>query len=112
MRSPRFSAWSVCLVSLIATLAFTATPAFAQGEAPWWHVEASIAPSVPPGGLGKVLVTATNLGDGWRDGSVVPIAVSDRLPAGVEAIGITSQAGLLGCGARAKKARANARLSR
>jgi hypothetical protein len=71
-------------------------PAFAEGEAPWWHVAASVAPSnLPPGGYGKVVVAVTNLGDGEARGSETPIVVSDRLPAGVVVIGIE---GLVGPG--------------
>ncbi len=97
MRSLRFSAWSVCLVSLIATLAFTATPAFAEAEVPWWHVLASTEPTnLPPGGIGKVVVAASNLGDGAAIGSGVPITVSDKLPPGIVPIGIAGAAGLAG----------------
>ncbi|HWX44383.1 MAG TPA: hypothetical protein VNY52_03565 [Solirubrobacteraceae bacterium] len=74
-----------------------AAPAFAEGEMPWWHVLASAAPtSLPPGGTAKILVAASNLGDGKANGSVVPITVSDRLPAGIAAIGIAGAAGTAG----------------
>ena len=71
--------------------------AFAEGEVPWWNVVASVAPTnLPPGGTGRIVVAATNLGDGEADGSSVPITVSDRLPAGIVAIGISSGAGPFG----------------
>jgi hypothetical protein len=74
-----------------------ASPAFAEGEVPWWHVLASVAPSdLPPGGTGKVVVAASNLGDADANGSGAPIVVSDKLPPGVVAIGIASQVGVLG----------------
>ncbi len=69
-------------------------PAFAEGGVPWWHLVASVAPTnLPPGGTGKVLVVASNLGDGEANGPGAPITVSDELPPGVVAIGIESQAG-------------------
>jgi hypothetical protein len=72
-------------------------PAFAAGEAPWWHVLASTAPTdLPPGGTGKIVISASNLGDGEANGSSVPITVSDRLPAGIVPLGITSEAGPIG----------------
>ena len=81
--------WRVCGVA----------PAFAEGEAPWWHVVAQRAPTnLPPGGDGQVVVAATNLGDGEADGSAAPITVSDKLPPGIVAIGISGQVGTLGCG--------------
>ncbi|HWX45040.1 MAG TPA: hypothetical protein VNY52_06930 [Solirubrobacteraceae bacterium] len=83
-------AWVVVVVVGVA-------PAFAEGEAPWWHVVATVAPTeLPPGGTAKIMVAATNLGDGEANGAGVPITVSDRLPPGIVAIGIASQAGPLG----------------
>ncbi len=78
------------------------TKAYAEGGgSPWWNAQASVAPSVlPVEGTGKIVIAATNLGDGEADGSVAPITVSDRLPAGVEAIGIESTTGVFGFGAR------------
>ena len=72
-------------------------PAYAEGEVPWWHVLASAAPTdLPPGGVGKVVVAATDLGDAEADGAGVPITVSDKLPPGVVAIGIGSAVGPFG----------------
>jgi hypothetical protein len=72
-------------------------PAFAQGEGPWWHVVASSAPtSLPPGGVGQIVVAANNLGDGEANGFSSPIKISVVLPAGVVPIGIAGNAGLLG----------------
>jgi hypothetical protein len=71
-------------------------PALAEGGTPWWNVVASVAPtSLPAGSTGKVVVSANNLGDGEAIGSSAPITVTDELPPGIVAIGITSQAGPL-----------------
>jgi hypothetical protein len=72
-------------------------PAFAGGEAPWWHVVASAAPSnLSPGGTGEIVITAVNLGDADANGADVPIMVSDKLPAGVVPVGIEGLAGTIG----------------
>jgi hypothetical protein len=90
-------------VALICSgLTFAGAPeAYGESGSPWWNAEASVAPSVlPVEGTGKVVIAATNLGDGEADGSIAPITVSDKLPAGVEAIGINSTTGEFGFGAR------------
>ena len=89
------------LCALVAALSLLSVcgvaPAFAEGEAPWWRVVTSAAPTnLPPGGTGKVLVVASNLGDGEALGSSVPITVADKLPPGIVAVGITSEAGIVG----------------
>src|ERR1700729_1484458 len=72
-------------------------PAFAEGEVPWWHVLATVAPrNLAPGGTGKIVLEASNLGDGEANGSSVPIVVSDKLPAGLVVTGISGRAGPLG----------------
>ena len=107
------SALAALLASALLFLVFAVCPVFAAGEAPWWHVVASTAPTnLPPGGVGKVLVTATNLGDAGADPSVAPVVVSDRLPAGIEAIGITSQAGPLGVWSSSEESKGECSLER
>ena len=83
---------------VLAILAFSAAPAFAEGEAPWWGVSATAVPSelVPGGGYAKIVVTASNLGDGEAIGSGTPIVLSDKLPAGVIPVGIGGSVGLFG----------------
>jgi hypothetical protein len=74
-----------------------AGPAFAEGEAPWWHVNATAAPTeLPPGGYGQIVVTAANLGDGEANGSVTPITLADVLPAGIVATQVSGGVGPLG----------------
>jgi hypothetical protein len=100
MRNGKLTVLKAVLVLVLGCVAaggVGAAPAFAEGEAPWWHVLASAAPtSLPPGGTAKVVVAAANLGDGEANGVGVPITVSDRLPAGIVAIGIRSASGPLG----------------
>ena len=82
---------------VLAILAFSAAPAVAEGEAPWWGVGATAVPSeLAPGGVGRIVVTASNLGDGEAIGSSTPIVLSDKLPAGVIPIGIQGSVGLFG----------------
>src|SRR3954462_3689921 len=45
------------------------------------------------GGSGRLVVTATNLGDAPADGSAAPLAVVDELPEGLEATGVAGLAG-------------------
>ncbi len=99
IRHGRVAAIPFALAAAICAvvLAVTAAPAFAEGEAPWWHVLASAAPTnLPPGGTGRVLVAATNIGDSSANGAAVPVTVSDKLPPGIVAIGIAGQAGPFG----------------
>ncbi len=85
------------LLSLAVAAVAGAAPAFAEGGEPWWNVVGTTAPTnLQPGDTVKIVVTANNLGDGDAEGSAVPITVSDRLPAGLEAIGITSKVGPFG----------------
>ncbi len=80
-----------CVVIAVAGVA----PALAEGEAPWWHVVASVAPSnLQPGSYGQIVVAANNLGDGDADGSSSPITISDKLPPGIVPVGIASGVGL------------------
>ena len=84
------------LVAVVLSATF-ASVAQAESEVPWWHVVANAAPTaLPLGGTGKIVVSASNLGDGDANGSAVPITVSDKLPAGMVAVGIASQAGVFG----------------
>ncbi len=89
---------ALALLGLCVTMGFVGVvPAHAEGETPWWHVGASVAPTeLPPGDTGTIVVTAVNLGDAPASGGGTPIVVSDKLPSGVVAIGIASQAGVFG----------------
>ena len=74
------------LAVLLGAIACSAAPAFAAGEAPWWHVNVGSRPSyLAPGGAGVVVVSATDLGDGEVNGTAAPAVVTDTLPVGVTA---------------------------
>ena len=84
---------SVCVVVGVVN----AASAFAERGAPWWNVVTDVAPTnLTPGTTAKVVVTATDLGNGPAEGSSAPITVVDKLPPGVVAIGISSSAGTFG----------------
>ena len=90
-------------LAVVATVLFSllagTVPAFAESEVPWWHVNATAAPSdLPPGEYGQIFVTASNLGDGEANGSVDPIVLSDKLPAGIVPVQVTSKIGAFGSG--------------
>ena len=70
-------------------------PAF--GESSWWQLTASSRPTnLPPEGEGTIVVTATNLGDAPVNGEVVPVVVTDVLPAHVSAVTVVGVAGSQG----------------
>ncbi len=82
-------------LSIISTAVFLialgAMSASAFAQSPYLHVSASAVPTViPPGGEGQVLVRVTNLSDKTIEGSVEPVVITDKLPAGLIATAITS----------------------
>jgi hypothetical protein len=86
---------TVGAVMALVLAGFNATPVFAN--APWWHIASSARPTnLIPGGEGKVIVTATNLGDTEVNASGVPVTFTDKLPAGLSATAISGNAGTLG----------------
>lgn len=87
----------LALVLVCVTAGVGVASAFAEGETPWWHVLATVAPAdLVHGGIGKVVVAASNLGDDEANGSSLPITLTDDLPAGVVPIGIVGEAGPVG----------------
>jgi hypothetical protein len=107
----------VCLVSLIGILAFSASSASAEITCssckPWWHITSGSDPAnLSPGGEGRVVVTAQNLGDGDANGNPsfedpassgvfgTPIRIVDKLPEGLEATaaGVEASQGQVGYG--------------
>jgi hypothetical protein len=87
MRSLR--AFSIVVVVLLGVGAcVSAVPAFA--ETPVWSISSALAPrNIAPGGKGKLIVTAVNLGDAAADGGASRIVVSDTLPAGLRATAVS-----------------------
>jgi hypothetical protein len=75
------------VASVLALGCVMASPALAS---PWWQISSETAPThLPPGGSGQVLVVLSDLGDQPIDGAAEPVVISDRLPAGLIATGIT-----------------------
>jgi hypothetical protein len=83
------------LLAAVATAGLAGTamagvpaPAFAV-PAPYWALSSTSAPTnLPPGGEGKIIVTASNLGDAVMEVSKTPITLTDKLPPGVTVISI------------------------
>lgn len=85
-------------LALCASLAFVGN---ANAANAWWQLNASTVPAnLPPGGSGKVILTATNLGDAEAAGSQTPVVLRGELPSGVTAASVTGRidtlAGLIG----------------
>jgi hypothetical protein len=74
--------FTVTVATLLAGLCVSVSSAVA--ETPAWMVSSDIQPkSLPPGGSGRIVVAATNVGDANTNGS--PITIVDTLPSGVKA---------------------------
>lgn len=55
----------------------------ASAGMPWWHVNTVSAPPVVAGGLGRLVLEVSNLGDAAVNGAIDPVTIVDRLPAGI-----------------------------
>lgn len=83
----------VVLGALFACLTLTGTAGAASA---WWQLNtASIPTSLPPGGSGTLILTATNLGDADAAGANIPVVLRGQLPAGVKATAVTGRIGTL-----------------
>jgi hypothetical protein len=75
------------LLLSVASLLFgfvSVSPALAV-TASWWHLESSVTPTnLPPGGEGKVIVMASNLGDEAVNAATNTVTVVDKLPSGLK----------------------------
>ncbi len=81
-------------VACVVLAGIGVAPAWAEGGAPWWHVNSSAAPTVlPAGGYGQVFVTAANIGDSEANGSSAPIVLADKLPPGVVPVKVSGGIG-------------------
>src|SRR5438445_7150283 len=89
---------ALCLAALVSVwLALAAPPAALASPQPWWHLDASAAPTyLPPGGEGVIDVIATNLGDAGADGKAHVVTVADKLPAGLKALNMEGRTGRQG----------------
>ncbi len=84
----------VAVVVLAVCLAFAGS-ASAKGAA--WHLHAlSMPANLPPGGSGKVMVTAADLGDAEVNGSAAHVKLIATLPPDLEAGEASLEAGLFG----------------
>jgi hypothetical protein len=69
---------------VLAVFAFSAAPALAAS--PVLTVNTiSLPTNLPPGGEGEILLQITNLGDAPANGEIDPIAIAEKLPAGLVA---------------------------
>ena len=74
-----------------------ASTASAGAAVAWWHLDASAVPAnLPPGGSGKIVVSASNLGSAAVNGSNVPVKLVDKLPANLTATSASGEAGVFG----------------
>jgi hypothetical protein len=93
----------ITLCVLLGVLGIGAASAFAAE--PWWHLESGSEPAnIPPGGTGKITVTAADLGDADANGNSsfedpansgvfgTPIKVTDTLPPHLKATEIAAEA--------------------
>jgi hypothetical protein len=70
-------------------IAMAAVPGAAIAAAPYWALASTSAPTnLPPGGEGKIIATASNLGDANLEGGKETITVTDKLPEGLTPISI------------------------
>src|SRR5438477_4348100 len=94
----RRGALAACVAALVsAWLALAAPPSALASPQPWWHLDASAAPTnLPPGGEGVISVIATNVGDAAIHGEAEVVTVEDTLPAGLKAVKIEGRAGRQG----------------
>lgn len=77
----------VCAVTSVSLAAPTAS-----ANTAWWRLATALRPSyLPPGGEGEIAVTAIDLGNAAVSGTKTPVTLTDRLPAGVEAVAVTGR---------------------
>ena len=70
---------AVCVFALAHTAAASAQPGM-----PWWHLNATAAPTIlPTQGEAQLILSAANLGDGELDATSDPVTLTDLLPEGV-----------------------------
>ena len=76
---------------LISVIVIGVRAGSASAQQAWWHINAEVIPTnLVPGEKGELVLTATNLGDGIVNGSKEPVTITDELPAGLTAVGISA----------------------
>ncbi len=89
-------ALGVLLAAVVLGVLAGATPALAVPGA-GWTVQSTATPTyIPPGGEAKILLAVENVGDAPANGSVTPVTVTDKLPAGLEVTAMSGGAGFFG----------------
>jgi hypothetical protein len=81
----------VCLFALVSVGVASANEA-------WWHVNTVSAPAALQGGEGRVVLEASNLGDGMINATADTVLVVDRLPVGVSVSHVYGEGGGGGVG--------------
>lgn len=76
---------AMCRASILGVLAMALLMSFHAGQAranaPWWHLTTRAVPSnMPPGGEGKLIAVARNIGDADAQ---PPLTITDQLPPGL-----------------------------
>ncbi|HEY3865499.1 MAG TPA: hypothetical protein VGL54_05385 [Solirubrobacteraceae bacterium] len=89
-RGPTLGALVICATSLLSwsVLVAPTRAALPTTTASWWHVEASVAPTILPRGPkteGLIVLTITNAGDAAIDATATtPVTIADVLPAALK----------------------------
>ncbi len=79
--------WLVAALVLVV-FAFSAAPALAASPVLTVNT-VSVPTNLPPGGEGEILLQINNLGDAPANGEINPIAITEKLPAGLVATAIS-----------------------
>ena len=90
LKRSRFFLLAACAITVLVLTGASS----ALAVSPWWHLTSSSSPTVlQPEGKGRILLTATNLGDASADGGTGGlVTVTDALPAGLQAVSIEGSA--------------------
>jgi hypothetical protein len=81
------------LTGLVVGLAVLVCAGGAVAAMPWWHVNTISAPSSVPGGEGRLVLEASNLGDSLINGVDDPVRIVDHLPVGVRVTHVYGEGG-------------------
>ncbi len=81
-------AWLLLPALVLVVCAFSAAPALASSPVLTVNT-VSLPTNLPPGGKGELLLQISNLGDAPANGETSPIAIAEKLPAGLVATAIS-----------------------
>jgi hypothetical protein len=86
----RAAALCVLVSATVLGVSALAGGAAALADTAWWSITPTTMPaSLTPGGEGKIVVRAVNVGDAAANGEAQPISIRDVLPAGVVEQGVS-----------------------